>query len=49
MKGWLKKAALIGAAIVTAVSLSACGKQDSNSGKKVTIEYFNQKKEMSGT
>lgn len=49
MKGWLKKAALIGAAIVTAVSLSACGKQDSNSGKKVTIEYFNQKKEMSST
>lgn len=49
MKGWLKKVALIGAAIVTAVSLSACGKQSNSSGKKVTIEYFNQKKEMSST
>lgn len=36
--------------MATVISLSACGdKQNSSSGKKVTIEYFNQKKEMAGT
>lgn len=44
MKGWLKKAALIGAAIVTAVSLSACGKQDSNSGKKLLLSISTKRR-----
>lgn len=50
MNKWLKKVALTGLTAVAALSLSACGqKQNSSSSKKVTIEYFNQKKEMSGT
>ena len=50
MKRWLKNITLIGVMMATVISLSACGdKQNSSSGKKVTIEYFNQKKEMAGT
>lgn len=50
MHKWLKRIALAGAAAMAMISLSACGNhQNSQAGKKVTIEYFNQKKEMSGT
>ena len=50
MKKWLKRLAVTGLIATMALSLTACG-QNSNqkSSKKVTIEYFNQKKEMSGT
>lgn len=47
MKKWLKRIALISLVATMALSLTACGQnKSSNSGKKVTIEYFNQKKEM---
>ncbi len=50
MKKWLKRLAVTGLIATIALSLTACGqKESSKSGKKVTIEYFNQKKEMSGT
>ena len=50
MHKWLKRIALAGAAAMAMISLSACGNhQNSQAGKKVTIEYFNKKKEMSGT
>lgn len=50
MKKWLKRIALISLVATMALSLTACGQnKSSNSGKKVTIEYFNQKKEMSAT
>lgn len=50
MKKWLKRMALISLVATMALSLTACGQnKSSNSGKKVTIEYFNQKKEMSAT
>lgn len=50
MKRWLKRLAVTSLIAATALSLTACGqKQSSGSGKKVTIEYFNQKKEMSAT
>ena len=50
MKKWLKRLAVTGLIATMALSLTACGqKESSKSGKKVTIEYFNQKKEMSGT
>lgn len=45
MKKWLKRIALISLVATMALSLTACGQnKSSNSGKKVTIEYFNQKK-----
>lgn len=47
MKKWLKRLAVTGLIATIALSLTACGqKESSKSGKKVTIEYFNQKKEM---
>lgn len=50
MKKWLKKAIAIGVVFLTAAGLSACGQNEGRkTDKKVTIEYFNQKKEMSGT
>src|SRR5699024_615142 len=50
MKKWLKRMALISLVATMALSLTACGQnKSSNSGKKVTIVYFNQKKEMSAT
>lgn len=45
MKKWLKIVTLASLAVIATVSFSACSKkQDSSSGKKVTIEYFNQKR-----
>ena len=44
---WYQKLGILGLLSVAGLSLAACHKSssDSNTGK-VTIEYFNQKKEM---
>lgn len=48
MKKWLKLVA--GGIIALAfLSLTGCRKQDASSNKKVTIEFFNQKREMQAT
>lgn len=44
---WYQKLAAVGFLSATVLTLAACGKSnDTNSDGKVTIEYFNQKKEM---
>ena len=47
---WYQKLGILGLLSVAGLSLAACHKSssDSNTGK-VTIEYFNQKKEMDST
>lgn len=50
MKRWLKRLGLASLATAAVLSLTACGKKESKQADgKVTIEFFNQKKEMSGT
>ncbi|WP_057490991.1 extracellular solute-binding protein [Streptococcus orisasini] len=44
---WYKKVTLLAVLVVTSLALAAC-QSSSSKGSKVTLEYFNQKKEMSG-
>lgn len=46
---WYKKLALAGLATLAVVGLAACQKKDQSANSKVTIEYFNQKTEMTDT
>ena len=46
---WYKKLALAGLATLAVVGLAACQKKDQSADGKVTIEYFNQKTEMTAT
>ena len=46
---WYKKLALAGLATLAVVGLAACQKKDQSADGKVTIEYFNQKTEMTDT
>lgn len=46
---WYKKLTLAGLATLAVVGLAACQKKDQSADGKVTIEYFNQKTEMTDT
>ena len=46
---WYKKLALAGLATLAVVGLAACQKKDQSADGKITIEYFNQKTEMTDT
>lgn len=49
MMKWWKTLVMTAALITTAGSLAACGHEKKNANGKIEIEFFNQKKEMSGT